>query len=131
LFSGHTGCILTRVYAAGNQESSFYWSCYLYENMICLFTTVFTKWISHYVVNVSNTMNTFSWKLPQQPFYRTIMPVRNTAIIHSVKCLSIDLGIAITIHMLPVILSQLHIFQFIFHIQPILSPLRLHKRAGN
>lgn len=59
------------------------------------------------------------------------MPVRNTAAIQSVKCQPIDLGIAITVHMLFAITSQLHIYQFIFRIQPVLSSLRPCKKAGN
>lgn len=113
---------LTKVNAAGNKRSSFYWSCYLYENMVCLFTTVFINCISYYVVNFSNTMNIFSWKLPGQPFYGRMMPRRNTAVTQSVKCLPIDLGIAKTVHMLSALPSLLYIYQLIFHIQPILSP---------
>lgn len=125
------GVFLTRVNAAGAKKSSFYWSCYLYENMICLFTAVFIKCISYYVVNFPNTMNIFSWKLREQPFYGMIMPVRNTAVIQSVKCLPIDLGIAVTVHMLPAIPSPLYIYQLIFHIQPVLSPFKPRKGAGN
>lgn len=119
---------LTGVNAAGNQGSSFYWSCYLYENIICLFTTVFIKCISYYVVNFSNTMNIFSWKLPEQPLYRIIMPVRNTAVIQSVKYLAIHLGTARTVYILSAIASQLHIYQFIFCMQPVLSPVN---KAGH
>lgn len=118
---------LTKGNAARERRSSFYWSCYLYENTICLFTTVFIKCISYYVMNFSNTMSIFSWKLPGQPFYRTVMPERNTTVIQSVKCLPIDLGIAVTVHMLPIVLSQLYIYQLIFHIQLVLYPLPLQR----
>lgn len=86
------GGYLTRMNIAGVKKSSFYQSPYWYENMIFLFTAVFIKCISYYVVNFSNTMNIFSWKLPKHPFYRMIMPARNTAVIQPVKCLPIHSG---------------------------------------